>query len=447
MVAFLLIIVLLFTACVSINNKNNTKNKEQTNIIETTKLSVDLHNIEKLLLSECKILKEVSLNIIGLDDGMFLGLGYGPSGDGYRKKAIYKFNSKGDFKEKIEKDFYTYANIKKSSLDNKTYYYIQANQEQSKVQLMRVKYDEFSDKKLAEFDYEEVLLLTPFIFVNQDDLYYLNINDNSLYRKSFSGSVDAKLLDDAGRIEDMLFYKNTAYIVLDNKCVKLNLESNTIETIIESEILGADEKNIYYINNKNEICIYNITNLNTIIKGELEKNISVKEYYLDLKNNKLYFTDVEADKLRLYEYNFKNGETLLRIQSKYGEDNSSKLYLKGEWVVFVSYPDTIYYWNSDKSDIVNEVSTKNLQYRGQYGLETDMDYLLYYFEDNEKIGLLDMVHDKNYEINVSALTSEIKRPISVWYFDQNTLYGQDICDWDLGQNDADVFYKIDLNNL
>nr|WP_315021998.1 hypothetical protein [uncultured Aminipila sp.] len=172
---------------------------------------------------------------------MFLGLGYGPIGDGYREKAVYKFNFEGDVKEIIEKGVHTYANVNKEPQNSNTYYYFQENEDQSKVQLMRVNYNEFSDQKSAEFDYEDVLLSTPSISVNQQDLYYFNINDNCLYRRSFSDSVKVKLLDNVGEIENILFYNDTAYILLPNKCVKVNLKSNLPKTIFEEKMIGWGE--------------------------------------------------------------------------------------------------------------------------------------------------------------------------------------------------------------
>ncbi len=166
------------------------------------------------------------------------------------------------------------------------------------------------------------------------------------------------------------------------------------------------------------------------------------------KKQKIYFTGTKDNKLTLYEYNLGNGENTMRLQSENKDDAFSNPYFMGKWVAVVSYPtSTIYYWNSDELDSIKEIQSIGINSIVEVNSEADKGDLLYTFEDETKLGLLDMEHDKNYNIDISSLISETKHPISFWYFNENTIYCQDICDWDLGENNPDRFYKIKLNTL
>ena len=224
-------------------------------------------------------------------------------------------------------------------------------------------------------------------------LYYLDRRDDMIRQLRYSDGRVSEIIRcpvDASLVNEIQFIGNALYVLQYDSCLKLDPSTEKKETVINGQLLGNSEKEIYYLNSKSILCVYS-----TETGRSTETGI---------------FTTL------------------------------TKPYVMGQWTAFLSNPGNIVYvWDAKQDKIVLQAAHEKLKhiagaFNNRYFLYTDSAGIL---------GILDMKEQTDRLIDISCFTDAAGSSIDRWYFDGQYLYAQNIQDPDTG----DAFYRLDTSRL
>jgi hypothetical protein len=360
------------------------------------RVPTDDKDIEKLYLHGSQLPKQTGLKILKFKNGHFYGLGHGPSDDGCRIKSSFKFDFNRNFTENINGSLCFYTDAQEFPVGSSIFYYAQADKDSRGVRFMRINYNTFTDEILLDTGntgLDDIVSFCP----NGQSVYYLDRRDNCVWEQRFSDGAKEKICEspvDASKVNEIYVCNNTVYFMQHDSCIKIDTMNNTRADVISGRILSRYDHEIYFLNIKNIICIYNIYTGETVDTG---------------------------------------------VFSLY-----SRPYCMGRWTAILSNPTgTIYIWNTEQKKVVYKIRHDNIRHlEGTY----ENRYFLYSVS-SDILGVIDVESLTDELIDIGCFRSVAGNPIDRWYIDENYLYAQDIYGPESGEPRGDEFYRLRLNRL
>jgi hypothetical protein len=351
-------------------------------------------DIEKLYLHGSQLPDQTGLKIIKFNNGRFYGLGHGLSDDGCLSRSCFQFDFNRNFTESINGSRCYYTDAKEFPAGSGIFYYVQADQDSENARFMRINYNTFHDEILLDtgnIAFDDVVSFCP----GGQSVYYLDRRDNCIWQQTFADGVKEKICEnpaDASKVNEIYVCNRSVYIMLYDSCIKINMTDNTRSDAISGRILCRYEHEIYFLNTKNIICIYNI------YTGET----------------------VETGVFSLY----------------------SRPFCAGKWTAILSNPSgTIYIWDTEQNRVVQQIKHDNIRHlAGAF----ENGYFLYTVS-TDMLGVIDVKNQTDELIDVGGFLSVAGNPIDRWFIDENYLYAQDVCDQESGELRGDEFYRLYLH--
>lgn len=356
----------------------------------------DEKDIEKLFLHGSQLPNQTDLSILKFENGHFYGLGHGPSDDGCRSRSCFMFDFNKNYKECIDGGRCYYEDAQEFPVGSGIFYYVQADQDSTRARFMRINYNTFTDEILLDTGNVTLDDIVSF-YPSGQSVYYLDKRDNCIWQQSFTDGGRKKICEspvDASKVNEIYVYNNSVYVMQHDSCIKLDANDNTRINVISGRILSRYDHEIYFLNIKNIICIYNI------YTGET----------------------VETGVFSLY----------------------SRPYCMGRWTAILSNPaSTIYIWDTEQNKVVQQIRHENIRHLvGAY----ENRYFLYTLSA-DTLGVIDVKDQTDELIDTGSFQSVAGNPIDRWYIDENYLYAQDICDPECSKQRGDEFYRLSLSRL
>jgi WD40 repeat protein len=375
---------------VSIVKQNNAENDT------VVQGPADDKDIEKLYLHGSRLPEQTDLRVLKFENGRFYGLGHGPSDDGCRLKSCFKFDFYRNFSESIDGSRCFYSDAQEFPVGSGIFYYVQADQDSQEARFMRVNYNTFTDEILLDtrnIALDDIVSFCP----GGQSVYYLDRRDNCIWQQSFADGGKVKICEipaDSSEVNEIYVYNNAAYVMRYDSCMKIDTINNTRADVISGRILNRYDHEIYFLNIKNIICIYDI------YTGET----------------------VETGVFSLY----------------------SRPYCMGRWTAILSNPaNTIYIWDTEQKKVVQQIKHDKIRHlAGAY----ENRYFLYTIS-TDTLGVIDIKAGTDELIDIRSFRSVAGNPIDRWYIDENYLYAQDIYDPESGEQRGDEFYRLSLSCL
>ncbi len=353
-------------------------------------------DIEKLYLHGSQLPNQTDLRIIKFENGRFYGLGHGPSGDGCRSRSCFKFDFNRNFTEIISGSRCYYTDAQEFPVGSGIFYYVQADQGSAEARFMRINYNTFAEEVLLDtrnITLDDIVSFYP----NGQSVYYLDRRDNCIWQQSFTDGSKKKICENplnASEVNEIYVYNNAVFVTSYDSCIKNDTSDNTRTDVISGRILSRYDHEIYFLNIKNIICIYNIYTGETTETGV---------FSLD-----------------------------------------SRPYCMGRWTAILSNPaNTIYIWDTEQKKVVQQIRHSNIRHLAG---ACENRYFLYTIS-TDAIGVIDVKNQTDELIDTENFRSVAGNPIDRWYIDENYLYAQDICDPESGEQRGDEFYRLRLNRL
>ena len=226
-------------------------------------------DIEKLFLHGSQLPNQTDLKIIKFENGNFYGLGHGPSDDGCRSRSCFKFNFNRNFTESINGSRCYYTDAKEFPVGSGIFYYIQTDQDSTNARFMRINYNTFTDETLLDtgaITFDDVVSFCP----GGQSVCYLDRRDNCIWQQSFTDGGKKRICEnptDAANVDEIYVCNNSVYIMQYDSCTKVDMINNTRTNVISGRVLCRYDHEIYFLNTKNIICIYNIYTGETVETG------------------------------------------------------------------------------------------------------------------------------------------------------------------------------------
>ncbi|MDR2088027.1 MAG: DUF5050 domain-containing protein [Clostridiales Family XIII bacterium] len=406
-----LLLILLCTACSNIRT-DDAENEQEPEAFRTVSVTLDARQIEKLSLPQSRICSQISLSIKKLKNGVFYGLGHGPSGDGYREFSFYKFDFNGNVSENIDDARYFYMEPVEYPEGSNVFYCLSNEKNSPSKKLARIDFNNFQEETLMDLSEESPDESAEFC-VDGRSVYYLNDEDHSVRQATFDGGKKIKLFESA---------KN----------------------------LISDKRNntFCFLNDEGNFCIYDLSSGKFNETGRLGDEIMKMSgpFGNRLNDGCLYYTRNDAGVARQYVYDIDSGEKRVAAESTSCDDGRpafSKPCFMGTRAGILSYAqNTIYIWDSKKNKTVERLAIghdKIDQLIGAY----ENRYFTYSAGD-KLLGIIDTETRTDYVLDISALAGQTKGSVDFWFLEGNYLYAQDVCEWDVGADSPDEFYRIDI---
>lgn len=379
----------LFTGC-STTNAAYSSSGGQTDLKAVT---AD-RDVEKLYLHGSQLPDQTDLKIIKFDNGLFYGLGHGQSGDGCRSRSYFRFDFTRNFTENISGSRCYYTDAEEFPVGSGIFYYVQADQDLEKARFMRINYNTFHDEILLDtgnIAFDDVVSFCP----GGQSVYYLDRRDNGIWQQSFADGAKEKICEnpeDASKVNEIYVSNHAVYIMLYDSCIKIDRSTNARTEVISGRVLCRYDHEIYFLNTKNIICIYDV------YTGET----------------------VETGVFSLY----------------------SRPYCAGRWTAILSNPSgTIYIWDTEQKKVVQQIRHDNIRHlAGAF----ENRYFLY-TASSDMLGVIDVKNRTDELIDTGGFLEAAGNPIDRWYIDENYLYAQDVCDPESGEQRGDEFYRLYLH--
>ena len=364
---------------------------ESSNVVRAP---ADEKDIEKLYLHGSQLPNQTDLRIIKFENGRFCGLGHGPSDDGSQSKSCFTFDFNRSFTESINGSRCYYTDAKEFPVGSGIFYYVQADQDAERARFMRINYNTFTDDILLDtgnIALDDIVSFYP----GGQSVYYLDRRDNCIWKQSFVDGRKEKICEspvEASKVEEIYVYNNSVYVTQYDSCMKIDTVNDTRADVISGRILSRYDHEIYFLNIKNIICIYNV------YTGET----------------------VETGVFSLY----------------------SRPYCTGRWTAILSNPaGTIYIWDTEQKKVVQRIKHDSIRHlAGAF----ENRYFLYTIS-TDTLGVIDVKNQTDALIDIGSFLSVAGNPIDRWYIDENYLYAQDVCDPESGEQRGDEFYRFYLH--
>lgn len=348
---YVLVLVLICLPIAAAGCKGNDPSKQPT----TEKTSMEQGQIEEIHPAASGLKDIIKYDLIGVRNGVFYGMGYGPSGDGNCTNAFYTLASDGSgsvIKSKQEDAYLSMERVEYP--EGSGIWYVL--QDVDGGTLNRIDYNTMQDETLLINKLDPALrktigIGTPFT-VDGKSLYYEV--DSEIFHQSFSDGKIEKLGKAQQSMDgtQMLFIGDQLYIQDGDSCYSLNPSDGSQQKCFDGAILGKSGTVIYFTQNKGHtetnVFSYDTKDRHTtqLIHTSHFGAVSMQDnqYIIVYLDNRILALNLKKN--RIYDVNTAAVTKILGQSADFWYADDKYLYAQSvcNWDLGETLPDRFYRW-------------------------------------------------------------------------------------------------------